>query len=238
MTLIQDPTIHPASAIEQHLHRMLAASLPPPATDSPEALHERNEAALAVAASLAPATVQEADLAARFTAAAAHAEDRLRLAGRPNTDLAMRLKLTAQAATLMRQSQQAMNALLRLQELRMKRGKNAPAAAAVLAKHIPAPAATGQTSSPVPAPRQPAAAPARVPPGRAVLVAAETYALLYPQRAALIRRHGGVPPDAAFTPPHEALVQALLATRPAVAKKIDFERYDAEFGTEYLNTMH
>ena len=226
MTSDQDPAMHPTihsgSAIEQHLHRTLVASLPPPPNDSPEALRERDDAALAVAASLAPATVQEADLAARFTAAAAHAEDRLRLAGHPNTDLAMRLKLTAQAASLMRQSQNAMNALLRLQELRMKRGKNAPAAKAVLAKHIPAPAA----------------APARVPPGRAALVAAETYAILYPQRAALIRRHGGVPPDATFTPPHEALVQALLATRPQAAKRIYFETYDAEFGTEYLNTMH
>jgi hypothetical protein len=40
---------------------------------------------------------------------------------------------------------------------------------------------------------------------------AALYAILYPERAALIRRHGGVPADVTFGPPEEDLVRALLA---------------------------
>jgi hypothetical protein len=40
---------------------------------------------------------------------------------------------------------------------------------------------------------------------------AETYAIIYPDRAAAIRRAGGLPPGAGFAPPDEPIIRALLA---------------------------
>ena len=41
----------------------------------------------------------------------------------------------------------------------------------------------------------------------------ELYDTLYPERAALIRLHGGVPAGVIFVPPDEATVHALIAIR-------------------------
>ena len=41
------------------------------------------------------------------------------------------------------------------------------------------------------------------------------YEAVYPERAALIRACGGVPREASFGPPDEAMVRALLAARPS-----------------------
>jgi len=41
----------------------------------------------------------------------------------------------------------------------------------------------------------------------------ELYDTLYPERAALIRLHGGVPAGVIFVPPDKATVSALIATR-------------------------
>ena len=41
------------------------------------------------------------------------------------------------------------------------------------------------------------------------------YEAVYPERAAAIRAHGGVPPDARFGPPDGAMVRALLAVGPS-----------------------
>jgi hypothetical protein len=50
------------------------------------------------------------------------------------------------------------------------------------------------------------------------------YAVLYPERAALIRRIGRVPDDVTFEPPDDNLVQELLTTRDPVVTSID-ERF-------------
>ena len=42
------------------------------------------------------------------------------------------------------------------------------------------------------------------------VAAAEHYALIYPDRAALIRAHGGLPPRLTFGPPEPAIVAALV----------------------------
>ena len=47
------------------------------------------------------------------------------------------------------------------------------------------------------------------------------YEAIYPDRAALIRRHGGVPADVTFGPPDEDMVRALLATRSPVVETLD-----------------
>jgi hypothetical protein len=45
------------------------------------------------------------------------------------------------------------------------------------------------------------------------VAAAEEYAALYPERAALIRAAGRVPNHAMFDPPDDDLVQALITAR-------------------------
>ena len=50
------------------------------------------------------------------------------------------------------------------------------------------------------------------------LAEAEHYAILYPERAALIRRMGGLPDDLSFGPPDDDIVAALISGRsPALA---------------------
>ena len=47
-----------------------------------------------------------------------------------------------------------------------------------------------------------------------LLVDAALYEAIYPQRAALIRRYGGVPHDADFGAPEDDLVRVLLTIPP------------------------
>ncbi len=231
MTQMQDPAIRRTALAYRYLFFTLTSSLPPPRDDSPEALDERNEAAVAAAASLCPVTVAEARFAAQSIAAAAHAEECLRAANDPQMPLAMSLKCTAQAASMMRQSQSALRSLQRMQAIRIQRDKDEAAAeAAAMAEHITASSMTARLtppaaepevgpepdSTPLPEPEIRAAAPPACPD-------AVMYAALYPQRAALIRRHGGVPPDATFGPPDEEIVRALLASPSSVVTARDRE---------------
>jgi hypothetical protein len=57
--------------------------------------------------------------------------------------------------------------------------------------------------------------------------AAEEYALLYPQRAALIRRLGRVPDNVPFGPPEEYLVRALVTSRTPALLALDREAAEA-----------
>ena len=239
MTQIQDPAIRRAALTYRHIYFTLTACLPPPRDNSPEALHERNEAAVAAAASLCPVTAAEAILAAQSVAAAAHAQECLRAANDPAMPLVMSLKCTAQAASMMRQSHSAIRSLQQMQAIRVKRDSNeAAAAAAAMAEHIAASSMTTRLSPP--AAPEPAQAPPLEPeqppapeiamPKAAMQTAepaprsdAELYAILHPRRAALIRRHGGVPPDATFGPPDEELVRALLESRSPVVLAVDAE---------------
>ena len=50
---------------------------------------------------------------------------------------------------------------------------------------------------------------------------AEEYAILYPQRAALIRRLGRVPDNVSFGPPDEGLVRALVTSRTPALLALD-----------------
>src|SRR5713101_5815982 len=94
-----------------HLVRTLCLTLPPPPSDSPDALAQRNHAAITRIAALIPANAAEADLAALFVAASEQWKDCLRLAQLPQTlpsaptrgtpDMA--LKCRAQALSMMRE---------------------------------------------------------------------------------------------------------------------------------------
>src|SRR5438477_4464562 len=80
-----------------HLIRTLCLTLPPPLTDSPDDLAQRNHAAMARVAALVPANATEADLAAMFVAASEQWKDCLRLAQLPEMTPQMAAKCRAQA---------------------------------------------------------------------------------------------------------------------------------------------
>ena len=50
---------------------------------------------------------------------------------------------------------------------------------------------------------------------------AETYAVLYPRRAQLIRRLGGLPSDCNFGPPEPELVQAIVTSTSPALRALD-----------------
>jgi hypothetical protein len=231
-----------------HLVRTLLLTLPPPPTDAPEDMIRRNHAAIARIAALVPANAAEADVAAQYVAASEQWKDCLRLAQLPDTKPDWAAKCRAQASSMMRQANSALRLLLRLQEARRKLEADPAAcdrlawtehcALGLMAEALPGqPQNTAEPIDdlapppPSPAATEPSASPANVPPASAPakpdplrdavpdsVAAAEEYAALYPERAALIRRIGRLPHDVAFGPPEDDLVQALVAARtPALA---------------------
>ena len=231
-----DPDYIRTREAHSHLVYTLSTSLPPPPDASPEALHQRNQSAITQVAELCPVTAAEAALAAQYVAGAAHAMACLRLGSLPDTDPVMVLKCYAQAASLMRQSQAALRTLQRTQALRAKRDANPVTAdAAAWAEHMAAAAMTDaltelkrEPAQPQPEPDAPDVAPADVAPADvapADVAPADValYAAIFPERAALIRRHGGVPADITFGPPDEAIVRALIATRSPVVETLDHQ---------------
>ena len=98
------------------------------------------------------------------------------------------------------------------------------AASSMTARLTPAVAAApAPQAEPEPPPEPEAAEPEAAEPAQHS--DAEIYAILHPRRAALIRRHGGVPPDATFGPPDEDLVRALLASRSPVVTAVDSQKF-------------
>lgn len=227
-----DLALLPRDAYWQAVH-YLHKALPPPDTDSPEELARRDRAAIAEVASLVPATAAEATLAAQYVAANAQAMYCLALVREYAADTAVALKCNAQSGYMMQQARGAIGALQRMQDRRRKMEAN-PAAAdqaawtehcatALMVQALPdAPPA----SPPEPLPPPPEPAPAEPPPPDP-MTEAEQYAVIYPQRAALIRRHGGVPPDARLGPPEPHLVRALVNGRSPALLALDQMPADA-----------
>ena len=230
-----------------HLVRTLCLTLPPPPSDSPDALAQRNRAAITRIAALVPANAAEADLGAQFVAASEQWKDCLRLAQLPATTPESAVKCRAQALSMMREAKSALRLLLRLQEARGKREANSAAcnraawtehcAIALMAEALspaaaraapapcePAPAKAGDTAVAEPPPPEPRPEPAPVEDAEPDPIAeAEQYAAIYPERAALIRRLGRVPPNASFGPPDPDLVQALITARSPALAALDRE---------------
>jgi hypothetical protein len=92
--------------------------LPPPLTDAPEDLEQRDNRAMAELASLVPVTSAEVKLAVLFVSASAHAEMVL---GIETHDQDATRKVHAQAASMMRQAFGGLSHLMRLRALRAKR---------------------------------------------------------------------------------------------------------------------
>jgi hypothetical protein len=194
----------------------LRGMLPPPETDTPEAEARRDRGAIALVASMLPANGEEAHIAARSVGFAIYAMDCLRQARDYRGDPSFFLKCNAQAVSTERKAQSARTLLLRLQAERRKReADNATADKAAWSEHCaiglmadalghaaPAPAPTPEPRPPEPpAPEEPVPDP---------VAEADQYAVIYPQRAALIRSLGGLPQPCDFGPPPPELVDAIV----------------------------
>jgi hypothetical protein len=217
-----DPTVYlPRDAYYTAIHT-LRGSLPAPVTDTPDGLVRRDNAAIAKVAALLPANAAEAELAAQYVAACAQAMECLREARDPAMTLGFVVQCRTHAASMMRQSQGALRMLLRLQAVRQQREADAAAAeraawtehcaAAQMAQSL---ACASDAAVDLP-PAPPAAAPGPETPAEPVpdpAAEAEQYALIYPRRAALIRRLGRLPDNPSFGPAEDYLVRAVVTGR-------------------------
>ena len=112
---------------------VLRGALPPPGLDDPDEMAwqdwaRRDRAAMAAVAALLPENAAEGRLAARFVVADAWSLDCLRLARERRHEPDVAQKCTAQALSLMRESNSALRLLLRLQAARRLIEKDAAAA--------------------------------------------------------------------------------------------------------------
>ena len=155
---------------------------------------------IAHAASLLPATSDEANLAALYVAASAQALDCLRLARLYPNDPTVILKCTAQSASMMRQGRAFRSALDRAQTARRKR-EATPDADATEQQAL-ALMADALAQAPPPEPSRPNP-----------IAEAERYALQHRKRAMLIRRLGHLPPKFGWLPP-EAVHAVATGTTP------------------------
>jgi hypothetical protein len=204
------PTPIPADTLPSSIYRELAhtlrKNLPAPVTDSPEDAARRDRAAIGHAASLLPATSDEANLAALYVAASAQALDCLRLARLYPNDPTVVLKCTAQSASMMRQARAFRTALDRAQTARRKR-EAAPDADATEQQALALVADTlAQTPPPEPSRPNP-------------IAEAERYALHHRKRAMLIRRLGHLPPKFGWLPP--GAVHAVATGTTPILRALD-----------------
>ena len=289
---LTDLAVQLQRGLYHHVAHTLRRSLPPPPEATPESSVQRDRAAIALVASLAPANADEVVIAAQYVAANAHAMQCLSDLCAQAADPVRAAQLNAQARSMMREARGARSLLLRMQAARRLRERDGRAVseadwmehiaqrllaealghtphqpdaasaeptapnpdgsehepntaahgpvagalgpvaeavgtdakvrepnAAVPRASSPAPPVTtpglpAQASSVGPIPRQPAH---EAEPAIDFAAEAERYAILYPQRAELIRALGHVPDDARFGPPEPELVQAIInGTGPAL----------------------
>jgi hypothetical protein len=210
------PNLPQSVALE--VYAMLCDALPTPRIDTPEARAARLDTAMAAVAALHPADACEALFATQIIGANAHALDCLRDAARPGQPPEEVRRSRAQAATMMRHMQSGLRMLRRDQALREKLEAE---------MHPPTMERAGwwfrDASVPEPSPAEPAAAQPPEPPRPAFsdLSEAEQYALIYPDRAALIRANGGLPPRCDFGPPEPELVEALVHGSTPLLRALD-----------------
>src|SRR6185437_6677417 len=216
----------PRDVFHQAIHT-LCRSLPPPAIDTPEARASLQNAAMAGVASLLPATAEEAELAALYFAAIAQAHESMHSARQFPLEAKLHHQCLAQSANMMRQARGLRSLLTRVQAAREKRDADSAArekaawiehcALGLMANALGRPNAP--TAKPAP-PSEPAPEPE--PEDRfAALTEVEQYAVLYPDRARLIRQHGGLPPNCTFGPPEPDLVRAIVTGTTAILRELD-----------------
>jgi hypothetical protein len=215
---MQPTPSNPSGSNYRETFAYLCSMLPKSADDTPDVRAVRNMGAMDAVAALNPADAFEARLAARCVAMDAHAADALRSASLAVNDPAEMHRCRAQAASMSRQSNAALRALLRMQETREKQmAETHPAAierAGYWFHEIPTPA-------PEPEPSLPAdAAPFDQ------VTEAERYALLYPDRAARIRAARGLLAAPDFGPPEPELVHDLVHGSSPLLLALDCQRHN------------
>jgi hypothetical protein len=99
---------------------MLRSVLPLPPIDTPEAWASRDRLAVARVTGLAPATIEETDIASMYVAALAHAVECLRLTVQRGADPAFVARQRAQYASMGREARGYRTLLTRLQAARRK----------------------------------------------------------------------------------------------------------------------
>ena len=206
----------------------LRNEIPPPSTSDPDEIALLLDGAIAEVASMLPANIEEAKIAARAVSADAQASDCIRHARRLFNEPAAAMKCYAQASHMMRTANAARALLLRLQTDRRKREAvrancdqdrwtehSAAGLMAATRDHAPAPEPPPPPAPPPP-PEDAGDKFARYDP-------AEQYGVINPRRAAEIRAFGGVPPTASYGHPEPELVRALIASTSPILQKIDQE---------------
>ena len=194
----------------QHLTQTLIDALPAPPGETAEARARRNNAIIAQVSALCPANAAEAGLAVQHVAANAMGLAAMRMAASPDLAPGLAVKCLAQVNATIRLAQSALRALQRMQAAREKReAQENGAGATAWAEHIAARTMSEDIAS----------APEQV--GPSLDPEVETYIHVHPRRAALIRRHGGVPDDVSFGPPDETIVHALVTGRSPLLLTLD-----------------
>ena len=207
--------------VAQTLH----ALLPPPVTNEPADEIRRDNAAIALVASLLPANADEANLAMQYALACAQAQECVRLARLVPDDPSHVLRCTGKATSMMSQARGFHSLLQRMQAARSKREKDAAALnSANWTEHCVISLmadALGRTQPAPPAPVsvEPVEEPAEPEPDLAH--EADQYAIHYPQRARQIRAEGGLPRNCRFGPPSEELIRAIVTGDSPILRALD-----------------
>ncbi len=213
--------------LAREIYAELCGTLPPPSPDTPEARTIRDERAMAAVAALIPENHFEAELATQIVAQVFHAKHALRDASGPNLTVDARNNYRNQASRMDRDSQSGVRNLLRVQAVRYK-AEDAARPAAMERAGYWYKDSLEMAGRPLPLlETQPAddASPPGEPPRRVLsqMDPAEQYAVLYPQRAALIRAFGGLPPNINFGAPEPDLVAAIVASTSPIMLALDEE---------------
>ena len=200
-----------------NIHNVCAAQ-PPPLSSDPDDTVARDNAIVAIIASLVPVGAAEATLAGRYAVASAQAIDAMRRAMLAADDLIEQERCMRWNLHYSRHANSCMNTLLRAQEDRRRReatlnGANrdvwvehcavgnmasALGRSGRLTDHVPT--NPGETPDPVPDPPKPD------------LTDAELYASTYPDRARQIRELGGAPFNTVWMPPSKSVIDELLTS--------------------------
>jgi hypothetical protein len=209
----------------------LRTTLPLPDEDTPEAFARRDNAAIAVVASLLPANASEAIIAAQFVATDAHASESMRLSMKNPASIEQGMKCRAQAASMTRQSHSARRLLMRVQAERRKLEADGAAsekaawvehcAIGMMAQALPDAPPMAEMEPPPPPVREAPSPKADTEPHLDPTAAAEEYAMIYPARARLIRSLGRLPDRLDFGPPGDDLVRALVTGRTPALLALD-----------------
>ncbi len=191
----------------------LAASLPPPPVDTPEQRAERDEAAMHAVAAIEPADAFEIRLAVEIVVADARAMSCYQRSEQSDVTPADSRRLTAEATGHLRHVRATTLILAR------RHAKHEKAEAAM---HPKAMERAGywfrDVSVPEPEPALPPPEPKR---SFEQMDEAEQYAVIYPQRAAAIREHRGLPPNCTFGPPDPMLIERIVNSDSPVLRELD-----------------